>query len=265
MATSPAHMWHSHRILQFPERHEPRRITVSTANAADHLSIQDAIDAARPGDTIVIDAGMYIESLVIDKPVHLVGPNDPRFTDEEIGSSDESPCALIIGTGCETISWNARGGSIRDIAISRVALDGDGEGTSLVRLHHGELELKRCVLADGAHHGILVDGGEATVTRCHIRNVHIGVALTSGGATLQRTHVEGFEVVAVQAEPGVDIALEDNCFEGRTVLRANVRAFRGNDIDTLFVDETLPTSGNRVGSLVHLCAFRSGGDVAVGV
>jgi hypothetical protein len=265
MATSPAHLWHSHRILQFPERHAPRHITVSTSNAADHASIQDAIDAARAGDTIVIDAGMYIESLVIDKPVHLVGPNDPRFADEEIGSSDESPCALIIGTGSETISWSAKGGSIHDIAISRVAVAGDDGSDALVRLHDGELQLKRCVLADGAHHGVVIEDGTATITRCHIRNVNIGVAVNSGGATLQRTHIEGFEGVAVQAEPGVEISLEDNCFEGRTVIRATVRAFCGNDIDTLFVDETLPTSGNRVGSLVHLCAFRHGGDVAVGI
>ena len=38
-------------------------------------SIQAAIDAANPGDTIVINAGAYTESLTLSKPVSLTGVN----------------------------------------------------------------------------------------------------------------------------------------------------------------------------------------------
>jgi hypothetical protein len=252
------------RILRFPERRAPRRLTVSTENLADYSSIQDAINDANAGDTIVLDAGMYLESLVIDKPVHLVGPNDPRFADEEMAASEEAPCAMIIGVDGDAIVWAANGGSIRDIAVSLAGKD-DGEATSLIRMTSGKLQVRRCVLSDGAYCGISCEGGQLDVSRTHIRHVEVGVCVLTGEARLERVHVEGPEVVAVNVEPNGEISLVDNCFEGRTMLRGAIQAFAGNDMDTLFMHDTFATAGNRISSLVHLCEFRSVGEVAVGV
>lgn len=266
MVTSTAPTTSMNRLVHFPERFVPRRLTVSSEQSADYASIQDAINDARPGDTIVLEAGMYFESLVIDKPVHLVGPNDPRFAGEEMEADDEAPCAMIIGLDDDAVIWAASGGSIRDIAISRVERGKKpGEGTAVVRLVAGTLELKRCVIADGAQMGVCVTDGKVAVTRCHIRNVATGISLAGGAAEISRTHVEGFDVVAANIEHGAMVEMEDNCFEGRTVLRGTVTSFTGNDIDTLFVHETMMTTGNRIGSLVHICEFRSVGGVAVGL
>ena len=263
MAMSPAPQLTAHRLLRFPHRFASRRLTVSTEHVAEYTSIQDAINDANAGDTIVLDAGMYFESLVIDKPVHLVGPNDPRFADEEMGG--DAPFALIIGLGAEAVAWAANGGSIRDIALSRVSDGNDHEETALIRMISGTLEVRRCVLVDGAHHGVVCEGGTIDMTRTHIRNVAVGVSVLGGKVHLERTHIEGPEVVAVTVETLGKITLRDNAFEGRTVLRGKIGEFAGNDIDTLFVHDTLSTAGNRVGSLVHLCDFRSVGDLAVGI
>lgn len=265
MATSPAPCHTSHRLLKFPERHAPRRLTVSTENVADYSSIQDAIDDANAGDMIVLDAGMYFESIVVDKPIHLVGPNDPRFADEEMGAGEDAPFALIIGVDADAVVWAANGGSIRDIAISRASGKDDIADTALVRMISGKLQLRRCVLADGAHCGIGNEGGTVDISRTHIRNVATGVCVLGGRANLERTIIEGPEIVALNVEASGEITLRDNSFEGRTVLRGRIHAFAGNDMDTLFVHDALSTAGNRVGSLVHLCDFRSLGDVAVGL
>jgi len=58
------------------------------------LSIQQAIDAASPGDTVQVPAGRYEESVVVDKPLTLVGPNaGTPATDDR---ADE---ALVVGAG----------------------------------------------------------------------------------------------------------------------------------------------------------------------
>lgn len=43
----------------------------------DYPTIQAAIDAAQPGDTMYVKAGRYVENLVIDKPLSLVGVERP--------------------------------------------------------------------------------------------------------------------------------------------------------------------------------------------
>jgi hypothetical protein len=45
----------------------------STITVAPGQSIQTAIDAARPGDTIMLQAGLYTESFTIDKSINVVG------------------------------------------------------------------------------------------------------------------------------------------------------------------------------------------------
>lgn len=264
MASIPAIRTGDHTILPFPTRRPPLRLTVSAENLADYTSIQDAIDNAADGDTIVIDGGMYFESLVIDKAVHLVGPSDPRFCADELDCYDETPYALIIGSGDTTITWTAKGGSIRDLAVSLVSTE-ESESSALVRIPSGHLQMRRCVLSDGAHTAVDCLEGEVEVARCHIRNVTVGVSVLAGGAVMDRTHVEGAEICAVTVEPTAHIAMKDCCLEGRTVLRGDVLAFDGNDIDVLFVHNTLALGNNRVSSLVHLCDFGSVAEAAVGL
>jgi hypothetical protein len=264
MASNPAIFPAGRHILQFPVRRPVQRLTVSAENLADYSSIQDAVNDAHDGDTIVIDGGIYLETLVIDKAVHLVGPCDPRFASDELDCFDETPYALVIGSGDVAITWTANGGSIRDMAISLVSPEAT-ETSTLVRIPSGSLQMRRCVLSEGAHVAVDCVEGSVEIARCHIRNVTVGVSVLAGSAVMERTHIEGAEICAVTVEPTARIAMKDCCLEGRTVLRGDVLLFEGNDIDVLFVHRSLALGNNRISSLVHLCDFGSVGEVAVGL
>src|SRR5829696_3762616 len=60
---------------------------------ARYASIQSAVDAARPGDTVKVCADLYPEQVTIDKPLKLRGhtPDDPD-TETEIGAPASGDC-----------------------------------------------------------------------------------------------------------------------------------------------------------------------------
>lgn len=260
MASLPAINPGDSNLLRFPERRSNRRLTVSMDKLADYGSIQDAVNGASAGDTIVIDAGIYVENLVIDKPVHLVGPSDPRFAADDPNVDDDVPYALVVGTGQVTIAWSAPSGSIRDLVISQVS---SGDGSSLLRMDAGRLQVRRCVLSDGTKTAVTCEAGELTLERCHIRNVEVGVWVTGGELDMERTHVEGSDVLAVNVESAARISMKDACLEGRTVLTGEIVSFEGNDLDIVFMNQQVPLGNNRISSLVHLCTFQVAGETAV--
>jgi hypothetical protein len=268
MATHPAisaRRPHVSNVIPFHRRRAANTWTVSLDGTADFSSIQDAVTAAQDGDVISIAGGMYLESLHVDKAIHLVGPSDPRFVEMGFGT-DAEPYAIIMGTGAESINWSANGGSIRDLVITRAASTPESMLTSaLIRMRTGFLRVERSLLTDGAHSAVTCRGGEISLVRCHIRNVSVGACILDTAVTLDRTHIEGSEILALHLEAGATATLTENSLEGRTVLRGDVSGFAGNDIDTLFVHNTLGTGGNRISSLVHVCDFRAKATFAIGI
>src|SRR6266581_9695270 len=51
---------------------------ISWATAA--TNIQDAVDAAVPGDEIVVTNGVYVGGVQVGKPITLLAVNGPQFT-----------------------------------------------------------------------------------------------------------------------------------------------------------------------------------------
>jgi len=58
-----------------PVRSEPTTWIVDDDGPADFHTIQEAINAANPGDTIYVKAGTYYENVVVKKSISLIGEN----------------------------------------------------------------------------------------------------------------------------------------------------------------------------------------------
>jgi pectin methylesterase-like acyl-CoA thioesterase len=74
--------------------------TCTVCPTCTYTTVQAAIDAANPGDTIFICAGIYLGNLSIPKPLTLVGAGD---------GDDQANNTILQGTG---------GGAVVDIPIN---------------------------------------------------------------------------------------------------------------------------------------------------
>lgn len=109
---------------------------------ADNVALQSEIDQAEAGSIIVIPAGIYTESVIINKPLTLVGANnqtiiqpvgnEPAF---RITSSDVVIANMKIsggdGYGIELIDSSPS--SLKDIQIYRVVFEENAQGGVLVQ------------------------------------------------------------------------------------------------------------------------------------
>ncbi|MEA3324130.1 MAG: TIR domain-containing protein [Euryarchaeota archaeon] len=55
---------------------EPPTRVVDPMHHGDHITITEAIEAANPGDRILVRPGTYHEGLVIEKPLEIIGDDD---------------------------------------------------------------------------------------------------------------------------------------------------------------------------------------------
>lgn len=86
----------------------------------DFASVQDAIDAAAPGDRIVVHGGTY-DSITIDRPLTIVGDPTPLFVngDASLGATALAPIRLQgSGAGRVVLCDVAVGGTVNGFLFS---------------------------------------------------------------------------------------------------------------------------------------------------
>ncbi len=155
-------------------------------SGADHSTIQEAIDNASAGDSIVVNSGLYNESLVIDKEIRLVGNGADNTEIRGVRNRD----ALII-TG-------------ENVVLSGVRITGGRE-------NHGsfaavKVKASGCNISDVLCYevaaGILINGSNnCTITDCMLFNTSYGIVVSSSdnivlsGNTCYYTYFTGIEVL----------------------------------------------------------------------
>jgi parallel beta-helix repeat protein len=106
---------------------EPPTHIVHQMHRGDFASITEAIEAAKPGDRILIRPGHYIEDLVINKPLEIIGD----------GERDD----IVVEAKKEyTISFQASIGRISNLTLRKAG----GDENHCVDISQGRLELLEC-------------------------------------------------------------------------------------------------------------------------
>jgi nitrous oxidase accessory protein len=104
-------------------------------------SLQEQIDRAQPGDTLIVDGGVYYEHIVIDRPLMLEGRNGPVIDGE-----GEGDVVTITGD---------------DVTLSRFVIRNSGRAVS---------REPAAVKVDGAH--------ATTIEHNRIESSHFGIHIT---------------------------------------------------------------------------------------
>ena len=197
---------------------EPPIRVVDPMHHGDHLTITEAIEAANPGDRILVRPGLYPEGVVIDKPgLEIIGDGN---LDDVVVHAVGMGALLFKTTMGKVVNLTLRqmgGGDWCgvDIAQGRLELDGcdiTSQGLSCVGIHDGADPRLRRNRLHGGKRGVLVyKNGQGVLEDNDIfGNAEAGVAIIEGGnPILRRNRIHDGTVGIFVSDKGQGV-LEDN-------------------------------------------------------
>ena len=187
----------------------------------DFGTVSEAIAAAKPGDRILVRPGLYQESLVVDKPLEILG--DGPLGDIEIRATGGNTLTFGANIGrVANLTLRLPGGSGFaygvDIAQGRLALEGcdissQGGGACVAIRDGADPRLRGNTIHHGRYGGVFVyDNGLGTLEDNDIfANGSSGVSIKAGGdPTLRRNTIHDNRQSGVHVYDNGLGTLEDN-------------------------------------------------------
>lgn len=225
---------------------EPPTHIVDAYQRGDFATVSAAIEAARPGDRILVRPGLYEEGLVVDKPLEILGDGPVADIDIRARDADALLFRASIGRVANLTLRQAGGkGSWFGVHITQGRLDLEGcdissQCLSSVAIRNGaDPRLRRNKIHDSAESGVFVyDGGLGTLEDNDITgNAYSGVGVKTGGnPTLRRNQIHANKQDGVYIYQSGLGTLEDNditgnAFAGVAVETGGNPTVRGNRIN----------------------------------
>ena len=131
----------------------------------DYPTIQAAIDAAQPGDTVSIEVGEYTENLLIDKPLRLVGSG--RATAQVSAEDPERPVISITSDE-------------QEVSLETLAVFGGTIGVRIECGVKGSVRLVETLILSNETGLTVASGGSVSVVRSSLVHNDYGAYIAAG-------------------------------------------------------------------------------------
>jgi parallel beta-helix repeat protein len=179
-----------------PKTEPPTRV-VDPMHRGNHVTITEAINAANPGDRILVRPGFYQEGLVIDKPLEIIGDGQR----EEI---------VIQAKGKHVILFKAMMGRVANLTLRQVGGEGRWYGVDVAQ---GRLDLEDCDITSQSSVCIGIhDGADPRLRRNRIHDGKGGglAIYDNGQGTLEENDILGNVLAGIHITIGSNPTLRRN-------------------------------------------------------
>ncbi len=221
-------------------------LVVSQKRGAQYNSINQAIKSAEPGARISVQPGVYRESLILDKPIQIMGDGP---VEQIIIESQDSPCLII----------RAREGEVRGLSLHCYVEDNHANYPA-IDIGYGQMLLEGCDVVSNSSVCISIHGPDATPTirQCRIHDgSNYGIWLWDNAAGL----VEECEIAGLA---GAGIMISGDTMEEAKQMAESILANKPSAINKRLSN----TTGNTQSAsypIVRRCTIHGGQDHGVWV
>ncbi len=173
----------------------PTRI-VDPMGRANHITIGEAINAAASGDRILVRPDLYQETLVIDKPLELIGDGE---------ASD----IVVQAVGANAVLFKTTMGRVTNLTLRQL----DGGDWFCVNTVQGRLFLEDCDISSHSLACLAISGGaDPRVRRNRIHSSkQSGVLVYNNGlGTLEDNDIYSNNLSGVEVTTGGNPSLQNN-------------------------------------------------------
>ena len=157
------------------EKTEPTTWLVDQAGGGQFTTIGEAIDAAIPGDRIMVRPGEYNEGLIIDKLLEIIGD----------GEVDE---IVVEAENADTVLFRSNMGRVANLTLRQK------DQWDCVDIAQGRLILEDCDITSPGNDGVSIHGGAEPlilrnrIHRCGEAGIHV---FEDGKGTIEDNDISG--------------------------------------------------------------------------